>query len=78
MVLNYPPCSSDLAPCNFFLFPAINNNPMGLYFEVVEEIQKVMITVKNFQEKTSEVLRLLETTLEFLYSYFEARHCTPE
>jgi len=39
ITLPYPPYSPDLAPCDFFLFPKMNLQVKGRYFDRVEEIQ---------------------------------------
>jgi hypothetical protein len=35
--MEHPPCSPDLAPCDFFLFGAMKENFSGQRFESVEE-----------------------------------------
>jgi hypothetical protein len=37
----------DLTSCGFFLFLAVKNYVWGTYFETVEEIQKVTMSVLN-------------------------------
>ena len=37
-LLPYPPYSSDLAPCNFFLFPNLKKSFAGQKFESNEEV----------------------------------------
>jgi hypothetical protein len=38
-VLSYPPCSLDLAPANFFLFPKLKTAMKGTRFEAVSSVQ---------------------------------------
>jgi len=40
IALPQPPYSSDLAPCNFFLFPKLKLQRKGRRFDTVEEIQQ--------------------------------------
>jgi histone-lysine N-methyltransferase SETMAR len=37
-----PPCSPDLSPLNFFLFPKLLFHLRGHHFETVDNIQKLM------------------------------------
>ena len=43
-VLEQPPCSHDLAPCDFFLFPKLKGIIKGTRFEVVEAIKRAVTT----------------------------------
>ena len=43
-MLEHPPYSPDLAPCNFFLFPLIKKHPKGTHFDDIEDIQNNMTT----------------------------------
>jgi hypothetical protein len=38
-VVPHPPCSPDLAPCDFFLFPRIKNKLKGRRFDDVDTIK---------------------------------------
>jgi hypothetical protein len=55
-VIPHPPYSSDLAPCDFFLFPKMKLKLKGRRFDTIEEIQaesqRVICTLieKDFQE----------------------------
>ena len=40
--LPHPPCSPDLAPCDFFLFPQLKKTMKGRRFDYIEEIQANM------------------------------------
>uniref|UniRef100_A0A4W6BQX3 Uncharacterized protein n=1 Tax=Lates calcarifer TaxID=8187 RepID=A0A4W6BQX3_LATCA len=44
-VLDHPPCSPDLAPCDLFLFPKIKSVLKGTCFESVSEVKKRTIEV---------------------------------
>ena len=37
-VLNHPPCSPDLLPCDFFWFPQVKNDLCGRWLSNVEEV----------------------------------------
>ena len=55
-VVPHPPCSPDLAPANFFLFPKFKTTLNGRRFQSIEEIQENStrelraITESAFQE----------------------------
>jgi hypothetical protein len=54
-VMPHPPYSSDLAPCDFFLFPKMKLKRKGLCFESTEEIQAksqdmMMLMQNDFQQ----------------------------
>jgi hypothetical protein len=38
-MLEHPPYSPDLVPCDFFLFPLIKKHLKGMHFDDVEDIQ---------------------------------------
>jgi hypothetical protein len=38
-VITHPPYSSDLAPCDFFLFPKMKQKLKERQFDTIEEIQ---------------------------------------
>lgn len=38
-VLEHPPYSPDLAPCDFYLFPKVKIALKGTYFRFVEEVE---------------------------------------
>ena len=46
-VLNHPPYSPDLAPCDFFLFPKIKIQLKGTHFLTVEEVQRKTTELMN-------------------------------
>jgi len=43
-VLEQPPYSPDLAPCNFVLFPKLDGIIKGTHFEGVEAIKEAVMT----------------------------------
>jgi hypothetical protein len=48
-VLEHPPYSSDLAPCDFYLFPKFKSVLKGTHF----------LSVENVKAKTAEILNSL-------------------
>jgi hypothetical protein len=52
-VITHPPCSPDLAPCNFFLFPRMKSKLKGHRFQDVTEIQGQSLPYMQFQKVTS-------------------------
>jgi transposase len=48
-VLEHPPYSPDLAPCNFYLFPKIKSVLKGTHF----------VSIQNVKEKQVEILNSL-------------------
>jgi hypothetical protein len=38
-MLNHPPCSPDLSPCDYFLFPKLKLPLKGHLFEDVQDMQ---------------------------------------
>jgi hypothetical protein len=69
-VISHPPCSPELEPYDFFLFPKIKLKLIGRRFDTIEESQaqsqRVLdtLTEKDFQEafqKTDEMVGLLTT-----------------
>jgi hypothetical protein len=53
----HPPCSPDLAPCDFALFPKLKVKQKGRRFETVSDIQSESQTVlDSIQENDSTVL----------------------
>jgi len=43
----HPPCSLDLALCDFFLFPCMKGQMKGKHFADVSEVKKKMLEVLN-------------------------------
>ena len=46
-VLEHPPYSPDLAPCDFYLFPKINSVLKGTHFVSVESVKAKTVEVLN-------------------------------
>jgi len=46
-VLEHPPCSPDLAPCDFFLFPKIKSALKGTRFESVDAVKAKATELMN-------------------------------
>lgn len=46
-VLEHPPYSPDLAPCDFFLFPKIKSALKGTRFESMEEVKRKSVELLN-------------------------------
>ena len=43
----HPPCSPDLSPCDFFLFPRMKSQMKGKRFADVSEVKKKTLEVLN-------------------------------
>ena len=56
MTFPYSPCSPDLAPCDFWLFPKPKEKLRGCRYETIQEMKEAvtkvidMLTQKDFQE----------------------------
>ncbi|KAL4132596.1 hypothetical protein QTP88_009720 [Uroleucon formosanum] len=59
-ILQHPPYSPDLAPCNFFLFPKIKSLLKGIHFQTVDDVKM----------KTAELLKGL-TKSDWQYCFQE-------
>lgn len=63
-ILDHPPYSPDLAPCDFFLFPKVKSALKGTRFETVEAVK----------EKATEVMYgLTENDLQHCYEQWKIR-----
>ena len=40
-----PPCSQDLVPCDFYLFPKLNEKLRGCRYETIEEMKEAVTKV---------------------------------
>jgi hypothetical protein len=75
-VILHQPYSSDLAPCDFFLFPKMKLKLKGRRFDTVEEIQAELqrvldnLTEKDLQE-VFQKLRWWDWCLHAEGNYFE-------
>jgi len=50
-VLDHPPCSSDLAPADYFLFPKVKYHLKGPLFDSISDIHKAVTCTLNTIEK---------------------------
>jgi len=46
-VLDHPPCSPDLAPADYFLFPKVKSHIKGRIFDSISDIQKAVTITLN-------------------------------
>ena len=73
----HPPCSLDLAPADFFLFPKFKATLKGCRFQTIEEIQENVIrelraiTESAFQEAFQQWKKHWERRIASRGDYFE-------
>jgi transposase len=61
-VLEHPPYSPDLLPCNFYLFPKIKSGLKGTHF----------VSVEHVKAKTKEILNsLMEPDLQNCFEHWQ-------
>jgi hypothetical protein len=70
-VIPHPPYSSDLAPCDFYLFPKMKLKLKGRRFDAIEEIQAESQREKYYQEAFQKWWRRWEWCLHAGGNYFE-------
>lgn len=76
-VIEHPPYSPDLAPCDFFLFPALKNDLRGMHFEDFKELKMAVqstlrrIAKDGFQEVFDKWVSRWEKCVEHSGRYFE-------
>ena len=76
-VLEQPPYSLDLAPCDFFLFPKLKGIIKGTHFEGVEAIKRAVtmelrgIPEESFQQRMEAWQRRMEKCVRRKGGYFE-------
>ena len=76
-VIPHPPCSPDLAPCDFFLFPKLKVRMKGRRFDTIEEIQeesqRVLDTIpkRDFQGCFQAWQKCLDRCIRAKGEYFE-------
>ena len=52
-LLNHPPYSPDLAPCDFFLFPVIKSYLRGTHLDNMDQLSSaVQVAISNIQADT--------------------------
>ena len=77
VLLPHPPYSSDLAACDFFLFPKIKKELGGMRFERIQELARTVKSITNniSQEEYFNCFqnwrRRLKRCIEFNGDYFE-------
>ena len=68
-----PPCSPDLAPCDFLLFPKLR----GCHYETIEEMKEAVmkvihtLTQKDFHGAFQKLLGWYNKCIETRGDYFE-------
>ena len=76
-MLEQPPYSLDLAPCDFFLFPKLKGIIKGTHFEGVEAIKRAVTTElrgipeESFQQRVEAWQRRMEKCVRGKGGYFE-------
>ena len=79
-ILDHPPYSPDLAPCDYFLFPKLKGTIKGTRFEGVEDIKSNVtsflkrITKEDFAECFQVWRRRMEKCTEVQGDYFEGNN----
>lgn len=81
VVLVHQPCSPDLEPCDFWIFPKLKLSIKGKLFDTIRDIQKASITIQKtlsivmmtlFQKAlakcTSDAVKLLQKIFEIYRS----------
>ena len=73
----HPPCSPDLAPRDFFLFPRMKIDLKGKHFQNVEEVREKMtealkaITLQEFQNCFEQWKKRWDKCIDSQGEYFE-------
>ena len=76
-VLEHPPYSPDLAPCDFWLFPILKNRLAGRKFDRAQDLAKAVklellsIPKEQYQRAFQSWLRRLEKCVQVQGEYFE-------
>ena len=76
-VLNHPPYSSDLSPCDYFLFPKLKLPLKGRLFEDVQDIQGAVtsglraIPQEDMQRSFQSLLERVTCCIDAEGMYFE-------
>lgn len=79
-VLDHPPYSPDLAPCDFFLFPKLKGVIKGVHFPDVEAIKKAVTTElkripeESFQECIEAWQNRMTKCVRLKGDYFEGEN----
>ena len=75
-VVQHPPYSPDLAPCDFFLFPRMKNSLKGKRFQSTQELKKASakyfrgLLKKDFEEVIQEWERRMLKCVDAEGHYF--------
>lgn len=76
-MLDHPPYSPDLSPCDFFAFPKLKLTLKGCYFEDIETIQMAAtktlkeVSVKDYAESFQSLIRRCQRCIDAQGDYFE-------
>jgi len=76
-VVPQPPCSPDLSPCDFFLFPWLKNHLKGRHFSTLDNIQNSVtdelkgIPAEAFQHSYEQWKQRLRRCVDAQGNYFE-------
>ena len=79
-MLDHPPYSLDLAPCNFFLFSKLKEVIKGVHFPDMEAIKKAMMTKlkhipeESFQEYMETWQNRMRKCIKLKGDYFEGEN----
>ena len=75
--VQHPPCSADLAPCDFFLFPHVKDSFRGIRFQSTEELKKASenylkrLLKKDFEEVFQDWKRRMKKCVDAVGNDFE-------
>ena len=76
-MVQHPPYSPDLAPCNFFLFPRMKNSLRGIRYQSTQELKEASekylrgLLKKDFEEAFQDWKRRLQKCVDAEGRYFE-------
>jgi len=76
-LINHSPYSPDLAPCDYFLFPALHLKKKGIRFTSVEDIQSSTTTIlnniplKDIKKSFESLIERADRCIEVHGDYFE-------
>ena len=76
-VVQHPPYSPNLAPCDFFLFPRMKNSLRGIRFQSTQELKEASrkylrrLLKKGFEEVFQNWERRMQKCVDAKIPYFE-------
>ncbi len=76
-VVQHPPYSPDLVPCDFFLFPRMKDSLRGIRFQSTEELKEASesylkgLLQKDFEEVFQDWERRMQKCVDARGNYFE-------